>query len=287
MINNFTILLLLFINYPYICNMETYIYGLIHPITKEIKYIGKSDKPQSRLWQHITDSRQSGRKNKREAWIKSLLNQELKPEIIILEKVSQNEWKTKERKWISKYKNQLKNDTNGGDGIDGYIHTSESLKKMKPSWIKKGQRLSKKTEFQKGHIKTKEWKEKVSNKLKGYKHSEKTKQNMSIAQKKIAKKRSELMKGNKYALGTKWTEERKREFIKMRTGYKMSEKTKEKIRIKTNKPIIQYDKQNNFIKEWESARYAGKILNISHTAINNNLKKKSTTSGEFIWKYKT
>lgn len=281
------ILLLLFINYPYLYSMETYIYALIHPVTKEIKYIGKSDTPQIRLSQHIIDSRKKGRKNKKEAWIKSLLNKNLKPEFIILETVSKKDWKIKEREWIAKYKDQLKNQTNGGDGIDGYKHTPESLKKMKPSWIKKGQRLSPKTEFQKGHIKTKEWKEIISKKLKGYKHSEKTKRNMSIAQKKMSKKKSEYMMGNQHAKGAKWSEERKKEFIKNRKGHFVSQETRNKIKAKVSKPIFQYDKQGNFIQEWESAKYAAKILNIGYKAINNNLNNLSITSEGFVWKYKT
>ena len=267
--------------------METYIYALIHPLTKEIKYIGKTDRPKIRLREHIKDSQQPGKKNKKEAWIKSLLNKELKPELVILEKVSQSEWKTKEREWIAKYKDQLKNDTKGGDGIDGHKHSLEALAKMKPSWIKKGQRLSPKTEFKKGHIKTKEWRETISKKLKGYKHSEKSKRNMSIAQKKISKKRAELMKGNQYAKGVFFSAERRRAISERKKGHFVSKETREKIKAKVNKPMIQYDKQGNFIKEWESAKYAAKILNLGYHAINNNLNNLTIASCGFIWKYKT
>ena len=281
------IILALFINCPYIYSMETYIYALIHPLTKEIKYIGKTDRPKIRLREHIKDSQQPGKKNKKEAWIKSLLNKELKPELVILEKVSQSEWKTKEREWIAKYKNQLKNDTKGGDGIDGYKHTPESLVKMKPSWIKKGQRLSPKTEFQKGHIKTKEWRETISKKLKGYRHSEKSKKNMSIAQKKISKKRAELMKGNQHAKGTIYSLEMRKARSERLKGHFVSKKTRDKIKAKVSKSIIQYDKQGNFIKEWESAKFAAKELNMNYHAINNNLNNLSITSFGFRWKYNT
>ena len=63
--------LLLFIIYPYICGMNTYIYALTSPITNEIKYIGKSDNPKTRLYGHIKDSRKKGRKTKKEEFIKN------------------------------------------------------------------------------------------------------------------------------------------------------------------------------------------------------------------------
>lgn len=63
---------------------HAYIYGLIDPVSDEIKYIGKTVNPKVRLWQHFTDSKKPGRCNKKEAWVRSLLNQGLKPKIIIL-----------------------------------------------------------------------------------------------------------------------------------------------------------------------------------------------------------
>lgn len=279
-------ILLLFINCPYIYGMETYIYALIHPQTKEIKYIGKSDIPKTRLRQHITDTRKPGRKNKREAWIKSLLNKELKPELIILEKVTKYEWREKEREWIARYKDQLKNDTNGGDGIDGYKHTPESLLKMKSSWIQKGQRLSPDTEFKKGHTKTNEWKEKVSKKLKGRKHSDEAKKNMSIGQKKISKQTSERMKGNQHAKGVFFSIERRKSISERKMGHLVSQETRDKIKARVSKPVLQYDKQGNFIKEWESGKHAAKILNLNYHSVNNNLNNLTNTSGGFIWKYK-
>ena len=268
--------------------MGTYIYGLTDPDTQEIKYIGKSDTPKKRLNQHITDSIGQERKNKKEAWIKSLLNKGLKPNLIIIEKVSDN-WQEREKYWIAKYKEQLKNESNGGDGNEGYTHTKESREKMKPSWIKKGQRLSKATEFKKGHFVSKERRKQMSETMKNRKYSKETLKRMSIAQKKSAKTRnlSEKMKGNKYAIGTKWSKERRENQIKIMTGQKRSKETRKKMSLSASKPAIQYDINGNFIREWESAKVAAKELNISYTAINQNLKNHSFTSGGFIWKYKT
>lgn len=53
-----------------------------------------------------------------------------------------------------------------------------------------------------------------------------------------------------------------------------------------NKPILQYDLNGNFIREWRSQTDASKILNISDSTINQVLKGKRKTAGNFIWKYK-
>ena len=52
------------------------------------------------------------------------------------------------------------------------------------------------------------------------------------------------------------------------------------------KPIIQYDKQGNFIKEWDSTKSASIALNINSRAINSCLMRITKTAGRFIWKFK-
>lgn len=51
-------------------------------------------------------------------------------------------------------------------------------------------------------------------------------------------------------------------------------------------PIKQYDKNNNFIQEWESAALAAKTLNLDASSITKCLKGKLKTCGNYIWKYK-
>lgn len=72
-------------------------------------------------------------------------------------------------------------------------------------------------------------------------------------------------------------------------GKHLSEKTKKAIsdgHLKNSKPILQFDKDGNFLKEWKNAKEASNILNISYKAISKCLNKKSKTSYGFIWKYK-
>ncbi len=52
------------------------------------------------------------------------------------------------------------------------------------------------------------------------------------------------------------------------------------------KPIIQYNKENILIKEWNSAKEASIHTKISDSSINQNLKKRNKTAGGFIWEYK-
>lgn len=54
-----------------------------------------------------------------------------------------------------------------------------------------------------------------------------------------------------------------------------------------NKPILQYDLQGNFIKEWEYVKQAVDHLNINRRAISAACVGKAKTSGGFIWKHKT
>jgi len=51
-------------------------------------------------------------------------------------------------------------------------------------------------------------------------------------------------------------------------------------------PILQFDLNGNFIKEWGSCKTASEELNIKKAAINMCLKGKHKTSGGFKWKYK-
>jgi hypothetical protein len=52
------------------------------------------------------------------------------------------------------------------------------------------------------------------------------------------------------------------------------------------KPITQHDINGNFIKEWDNMLIASKCLGLNKAGICNALKKRSKSSGGFIWHYK-
>ena len=54
----------------------------------------------------------------------------------------------------------------------------------------------------------------------------------------------------------------------------------------TKTPILQYDKQNNFIKEWPSQKQAANELNLDTGTLTTCLKGRQKTCGGFIWRYK-
>jgi hypothetical protein len=93
---------------------------------------------------------------------------------------------------------------------------------------------------------------------KGGYRSEETKQKISKSQ-----------KGKKYSLGIKQTDEHKSKRFR-----------------KSLKPILQYDLEGNFIKEWPSIVSASKTLNVKGGNISECCRGNQKTSKKYIWKFK-
>jgi len=98
-----------------------YIYTLSHPITKEVRYVGKTINIKRRFKQHLYDKRCSHKAS----WVKSLKRGGLKPIMTVLETCSQN-WQEREIFWMSQYSN-LTNLRKGG-GVDYVRITSEETR---------------------------------------------------------------------------------------------------------------------------------------------------------------
>lgn len=144
--------------------MNIKIYALVEPITLEIKYIGKTKQELSkRLYAHIHESKSSN--TKKNKWIKSLINKNLKPKIEEIDFVPESEWEFWEMYWISQFKAwgfELKNTDEGGKG-----QSSEFMKKNNPMFKKENrEKISKSLQgntFAKGFKHTEETKKKVKN----------------------------------------------------------------------------------------------------------------------------
>jgi hypothetical protein len=65
----------------------------------------------------------------------------------------------------------------------------------------------------------------------------------------------------------------------------LKDSSKLKGRIINNKPVLQYDKENNFLKRWNSAKEAERYYNLSSNCICSCLKGKTKSSGGYVWKY--
>ena len=111
----------------YICYMKYYIYKLIDPETKEIRYIGKSVDPKKRFYGHIYDKS----KSHKASWIKSLISKQQMPILELIEEFDTEEECFKaECFYIEKYRKEgqkLTNLHNGGlGGSSEYVRGSKS-----------------------------------------------------------------------------------------------------------------------------------------------------------------
>ena len=73
---------------------------------------------------------------------------------------------------------------------------------------------------------------------------------------------------------------------KMRINARKPSKGKYGKKQHRSKPIIQYDKEGNFIKEWECANDVERVLGISNKHIGSVCLGKRKSCGGYIWKYK-
>jgi hypothetical protein len=110
----------------------TFIYGLFDPCTGECRYQGKSGAPFVRLQEHLSDARSGKRQSHRSNWIRTLLAQNLLPELAVLDEVAESEWQFWDRWWIAYLRAigcRLTNHTAGGEGSLGYVPTPEERRR--------------------------------------------------------------------------------------------------------------------------------------------------------------
>lgn len=140
--------------------MPIFIYALIDPETTQIRYIGKSIRPNERMTNHcnIHDGTHKAH------WLEGLCKRGLKPIVKILEEMpAHSDWQARERFWIAEGKRQgwpLTNETSGGDGIVDL--DPEARAKMLKTWTgrrHKPETLLKIGAASKGRTHTPAWKE--------------------------------------------------------------------------------------------------------------------------------
>lgn len=184
-------------------NREVHIYVLKHPDTLEVRYVGKTVRGLSRrLGNHIANAKGNKHNKHLSNWILSILRENKRPIIELLETCQSNTWQEREQYWISQFPNLI-NLTAGGDGCIGFIHNSEAIEKIRQSKI--GTKHS--VEFKKAMSKrlkcvplSEEHKSKIGLTNKGRKASEDTKRKLSESHKGISqseeskRKRSESIK---------------------------------------------------------------------------------------------
>lgn len=114
-------------------NNTIFIYGLYHPDSNELRYIGKTYDIKRRLQSHIDYARSKRKQRPVSDWVNSLMSKGLKPVIQVIEIVTVQTWVEKEMYWIKKYRKlgiRLLNLTDGGESNTGYVY-SEELKNVR------------------------------------------------------------------------------------------------------------------------------------------------------------
>lgn len=156
-----------------------YIYALVDPINKEIRYVGKTFDLQKRFSNHLRDPERTHKTN----WIKSLVKKEFVPIIQILEMFDdsqQLEWEFSERFWILILRGIGCNLTNLESGGRSGKRVSEETKiKMRKSAFEILPFKKEKTPF--SPEKRKEISEKISIKLTGRKRPPEVVEKVRIA----------------------------------------------------------------------------------------------------------
>ncbi len=165
------------------------IYGLIHPETKELRYIGfTSQNLVRRLCDHVSMKRLDTERSYKSSWIKSLLKIGLRPEIILIKESTKDTWQKDEIEIIKEYKEKgyrLTNLALGGQGAPG-VKMSEAHKEKlrrinlgRPS-SRKGKHLSEETKLKISIAHTgRKWTKEQREKFNIYKNTEKFKEIIS------------------------------------------------------------------------------------------------------------
>lgn len=117
----------------------TSIYVLKHPITGDVRYVGKTVKNlKHRLTQHVSDIKRTN--TYKSNWIKSLIDNNLYPVIEEIDKTSWEKSQELETYYICYYKSlgyKLCNHTLGGEGTLGRNHSDNQKEKMRLKMISK------------------------------------------------------------------------------------------------------------------------------------------------------
>lgn len=112
--------------------MSTIIYALVDPISREVRYVGKTVDIRGRFLRHLTDLRSNRQKSE---WITGLRALSLKPEIEIIETEEEGPgygWPEAERFWIACFKAAGANLYNlDSGGCHGTLRSQETKDKIR------------------------------------------------------------------------------------------------------------------------------------------------------------
>lgn len=234
--------------------MQVYIYTLEHPITQEVRYVGKTKNPKMRFQNHLNKSH--NKHSHKTNWIESLKKEGLKPVMKIIEEVDENNWQFWEKFWIHQFKVwgfNLINHTVGGDGLT----------------------LGNNTSFKKGH---KTWNS-------GLAHTEICEECGKIFKLSPYWISIKTHKFCSRECHTKYQIKNPDKNI-FKKGHIVWNKNLKGIKLKKDKNVFQYCAYTGiFIKKWNTAKEVYLSLNINPISIGQCCRGKNKSSGGFLWRY--
>jgi Uri superfamily endonuclease len=200
--------------------MPHFVYGIIEAQSGELRYVGKTcQKLQTRLKRHIAEARRSDKVTHKLNWLREQLNNNCIPKIFLIEEhATATEAFSAEVELIAYYKSlgcSLVNSNAGGLGGLGYKHSTERIAFLKSLTGTKSHRYR-------------------------HKHTQESKELMSINRKGIARPASAIEAQRKAILGHKMSEYNKQKLAEANKlqkgknhpwyGKKHSETTKVKLK---------------------------------------------------------
>lgn len=227
------------------------VYVLMDPDNREVRYVGYTGvELKSRLLDHIKPNKLN-RPSRKNAWIKSLINDNKRPIIEALyENLSREDALDLEIKTIAAYRRlgiRLTNLTDGGDGGMGYKFSPEKIEEMVKKRIgkKRGPCSEERRKNISAALKGRKMSEEQKVKLRGRKPSDETRRLISIGNKGktvSAESRAKMSKSRMghvgYMTGKTHTEEWKKKMSEKFSGQKNpmygrknSDKDRERLRV--------------------------------------------------------
>lgn len=256
------------------------IYGLFDPRTNKIKYIGYTSKTlKDRLSMHMNYSTKK-HTNKRALWLKELKGLGLKPTIKVIERhsCSLEEIELKEMYWIKYFKKRfdLVNTTNGGKGASG-------LKWTKELYVKRSKKVSQYS-LDGTLIHT------YNSIIEAAKTLNKPRQDGKISS--VCRG----LYGRNTAFGfvwrydgdpfTKYSIEIDKTYLKSEANRLRAKKNQTGATNSNAQPILQYDLNWNFLKEFGTSREVQKFLKLKTTQYLKYCSELNKPYHGFYWKYK-
>lgn len=239
----------------------TFIYGLSDPRTDKVRYIGKSNNPKKRYNRHLS-LKGISHKN---SWISQLKSEGYLPTLEIIDEVSKREWQYWERFWIHQFECWGFNLTNMTKGGDGFYTPSYWKGKSRPDMQGKNNPMY--------------------DRLKGTKNPEHSKRISGENHPFYNKKRPEISKymRENNPMFEQSAKDKISKYMTENNPVKSIE-VRKKIQKTLGNPVLQYDLDGNFIREWPSRLSAERELGIYNVGKCCNGHQK--TSYGFIWKWK-